>query len=159
MNAASTPNFGALLDKPASEVERPKPAPVGTYATTIQGLPRFDKSTKKQTEYVEFTHKFIQAMDDVDEEALTAYLTSPDGSKRNLSDVTMKNTYYLTENSLWRLKDFLKHCGFDVDSGEDSLRQMIEETPGKQVGVYITHTASANGESVFANIDKTLELE
>ena len=153
------PNFGVLLDKAPTEIERPKPAPPGTYTTIIQGMPKYDKSAKKQTEYVEFTHKFIEAGEDVDSDDLKAFLTSGDGSKKKLSDVTMRNTYYLTENSLWRLKDFLKDCGFEVDSDEATLRQMIEETPGKQVGVFVKHQASQDGQAIFAQIDHTVAVE
>lgn len=159
MNAATNPNFGSILDKAPSEVERPKPLPVGTYFTTLVGLPRFDKSTKKQTEYVEFMHKIISAEADVDEDDLATYLTSPDGTKKKLSDVTMKNTYYLTENAAWRVKDFLRNCGFDVDTDDRTMREMVEDTAGKQVGVYVTHTPSQDGQSVFANIDKTVAVE
>lgn len=146
----ATPNFGALLDKAPSEIEKPKPLPVGTYVTVLQGLPRQDKSSKKQTEYVEFTHKLLSAGDDVDTEELA--------KMGGIADKTMKNTYYLTENSLWRLKEFLVHCGIDLD-GVGSLREAIEETAGKQVAIHIRHEASDDGESVFARIAKTLPVE
>ena len=155
----ASPNFGALLDKAPTEIERPKPAPQGTYTTVIQGMPKYDVSTKKKTEYVEFTHKFLEAGDDVDADDLKAFLTTGDGSKKKLSDVTMRNTYYLTEGSLWRLKDFLKDCGFDVGEDDTTFRQMIEETPGKQVGVFVKHQGSQDGTSVFANIDHTVAVE
>ena len=155
----SAPNFGALLDKPSTEIERPKPLPAGVYTCVIQGLPKMDKSSKKGTEYVEFTHKFLEAGEDVDPDDLKSFLTSADGGKKKLSDVTMRNTYYLTENSIWRLKDFLKDCGFDVDSDDATLRQMIEDTPGKQVGVFVKHQASQDGQAVFANIDHTVAVE
>lgn len=151
--ATNRPNFGSLLDKAPSEVERPKPGPEGSYLWVVQGLPRMDKSSKKQTEFVEFTLKAVQAGDDVDPEALEAFLTMPDGSKKPLGDFTQKGTFYLTENSLWRLKDFLTHCGIDVDEAE-SLRQAIEETPNCQVVGYVRHEASSDGESVFARVDK-----
>lgn len=155
----NTANFGSILDRAPSSVERPKPAPVGTYRTIISGLPKFDKSTKKQTEYVEFTHKFVSAGDDVDQEALGAYLSNPDGTKKALTDVTMKNTYYLTDNSLWRLKEFLEHCGFDMDDKDVSFRQAIESTVNQEVGVYVAHEASNDGTSIFAKIAKTVAAE
>ncbi len=68
----TSPNFGALLDKPASDVERPKPLPQGSYHCIVKGLPRFDKSSKKFTEFVEFTLQPTSAGEDVDEEDLEA---------------------------------------------------------------------------------------
>lgn len=159
MNAqAANPNFGSILDKAPSEVERPKPLPIGTYVTQLVGLPRMDKSTLKKTEYYEFLHKILSAGDDVDTEALEAYLTAPDGTKKKLNEVTMKNTYYLTENAIWRLDQFFVDCGIELD-GQQSRREMAESTAGKQVGIYVTHTPSSDGETVFANVNKTLAIE
>lgn len=146
----STPNFGALLDKPGSEVERPKPLPQGSYTAMVQGLPRFDKSAKKQTELVEFTLKLLSAGEDVD----AAELAELGG----LADKTIKDTYYITEGSLWRLKDFLANCDLDAE-GDASLRELLEETPGKQIGVFIRHEASQDGQSIFAHVGKTFKVE
>ena len=146
--AAQAPNFGSILDRAPSEIEKPKPLPQGSYITQIVGQPRFDKSTKKQTEYVEFTHKLLAAQEDVDEDELKAL--------GGVKDKVMKNTFYLTESAAWRLKEFLEHCGIDE---ADSLREMIEETPGKQVGIFINHEASQDGTSVFARVGKTFVVE
>lgn len=148
MNA--TPNFSTLLDTPSSDITRPKPLPVGTYTTVLQGLPRYDKSAKKQTDFVEFTHKFISAGDDVNHDDIV--------EAGGIGDKTMRNTFYITENSLWRLKDFLDHCGIEEDD-EISLRERIEQTPGKQIAVYISHVPSNDGTSVYANISRTLPVE
>lgn len=145
--------FGSILDRAPADVEKPKPAPIGSYKTQIVGQPRFDKSSKKQTEFVEFTHKLISAGEDVDEDELKAYLGG-----RKLAEVTMKNTYYLTEASLWRLKEFLEHCGIDLDS-VDSLREGIEATPGCEVGIFVNHEPAQDGESFFARINKTFVAE
>ena len=151
--ATATPSFGSILDRAPSEIEKPKPLPTGSYTTVLVGQPRYDKSTKKQTEYVEFTHKVLAAGDDVDEDDLKTCL----GDKK-LTEVQVKNTYYLTEGATWRLKEFLEHCGFDLDD-VDSLREAVEDTAGKQVGIFINHEASQDGTSVFARIGKTFIVE
>lgn len=146
----SAPSFGALLNTPPSETERPKPLPTGSYVAMVQGLPRMDKSSQKQTEFVEFTLKLISAGDDVDAEELEAM--------GGLADKTIKDTYYLTENSLWRLKDFLANCGIDVENVE-SYAVALEDTQGKQVGVAIKHEPSRDGTSIFARVGKTFLVE
>ena len=98
--AAQAPNFGSILDRAPSEIEKPKPLPQGSYITQIVGQPRFDKSTKKQTEYVEFTHKLLAAQEDVDEDELK--------DLGGVKDKVMKNTFYLTEGAAWRLKEVLE---------------------------------------------------
>lgn len=145
---ANTPNFGTLLDKPASDVERPKPLPQGSYHCIVKGLPRFDKSSKKQTEFVEFTLSPTAAGEDVDADELT--------TMGGLTNKTIRATYYITEDSLWRLKAFLEHCGIEENG---SLRQMIDETPNREVIAYLKHEASNDGESVFATLAKTAPVD
>lgn len=141
---ANAPNFGTLLDTPSQSVERPKPLPTGSYLCVVKGQPRQDKSSKKGTEFVEFTLQPISALDDVDQEELTAM--------GGFADKTIKATYYLTENSIWRLKDFLDHCGI---ADEGTLRQRIDETPNCQVLAVLKHEASDDGQSIFARLART----
>jgi hypothetical protein len=149
-----TPNFGSILDRPSEGGKRPPPLPVGTYNTLIKGLPRYGKSDKKGTDFVEFTHQFVQAYDDVSEEDLNTALTKPSGEVVKLSDRTIRNTYYLTEDAKWRVERFLKHCGLD-EADFESIRQMIDATPGRQVAITIKHTPSDDGEDLYANIAGT----
>lgn len=142
-----------ILDKPATEIDRPKPLPSGHYLWLTVGLPRYDKSKEKQTPFYEFTLKCLQALDDVDEEALQEWSTKADGTVKNLNDFTTKHTFYITEDSVYRLQDFLEHLGIDREG--KSIRQCIDETPNCQVVGSIVHKASPDGTSVYANIGKT----
>lgn len=151
------PNFSSILDKPASEVERPKPIPQGTYFTVVQGQPRFDKSSKKQTEFSEYQLKITGVGEDVDEAELEAWSTKGDGSKRLITDQTIKATFYHTEDALWRLKEFLEHCGIELEG--KSLREAIEETPGSSVGAFVKHEPSQDGQSIFARFSNSVALE
>lgn len=149
--------FADILDKPATEIDRPKPLPVGTYTWTIQGLPRFDKSKEKQTPFYEFTCKCSGAADDVDEESLKEWATKSDGTMRALTDFTSRLTFYITEDSLYRLQEFLGHCGIDGEG--KSTRQCIDETPNCQFVGAIVHTPSKDGTAIYANIGKTAPVE
>lgn len=138
-------SFASILDTPSSEVERPKPLPQGSYVAQIQGLPRYDKSSKKQTEFVEFNLQLLSVGDDVDKDELEAI--------GGFKGKTIKATYYLTETALWRLKEFLDHCG--IEEGDATLRQRVEATAGQQVGIFINHEASQDGSAIFARVGKT----
>lgn len=155
MNA---PNFSDILDRPASETERPKPLPAGGYLCVVKGLPRRDKSAKKGTPFVEFILQVVQPMEDVDEEALNEWAAKPDGSKRQISEATIRATYYLTEDALWRLKDFLEHCGIEIPENA-SYSQLIEQTPNSQVIAFLRHEASEDGQAIFARLGKTAPVE
>lgn len=145
----ANPNFGSILDKPTTEIERPKPLPVGTYTCVVKGLPRFDKSAKKGTEFVEFTLQPLQASEDVDADALE--------SMGGFANKTIRATFYLTEDSVWRLKKFLVD-DLEIDE-DDTLRPMIDQAPGKQVNATLRHTASQDGQSVYAELASTAPVE
>ncbi len=154
---AAQASFESVLDMPGNIIERPKPLPRGTYLTVIQGQPRIDKSSQKQTEFSEFTHKILQAGDDVNEDELEAFLTSADGSKKSISECTIKNTYYHTAESIYRLKDFCKALGIDVEQGNP--RQWLAETTGRQCLIHVRHRPWQSGEGVSAEIDRVLSAE
>lgn len=142
-------NFGAILDKPSNEIERPKPLPVGSYHCVIASLPKMDKSTKKGTEYVEFTANILAALEDVDKEALEQV--------GGIQGKQITTTYYLTEKSAYRLKEFLIN---DLQIDEmATLRPMLDQTNGRQFIAHIVHTPSQDGQAVFANVGTTAPVE
>jgi hypothetical protein len=146
----NTPNFSAILDQPASDAERPKPIPVGTYVCLVSGLPRHDKSSKKQTPFVEFTLKILQAQDDVDKEALE--------EMGGVRDKTIRATYYLTEDAKWRLRKFLEE-DLQIECGDKTFSQMIDEAPGQQCLAFVKHQASDDGQSVYAQLASTAPID
>ena len=157
-HSTSASSFSDILKTKASEVERPAAMPVGDYVVVVTGQPRQDKSAKKQTPFVEFTYKVLEAMESVDEEQLTEWLTNKKGEKKKLTEVTIKDTYYLTENSLWRLTDMLKACGLDTES-DMSLGQLIEEAPGSQLIVTLRHESFQDGSGVQARVGSVAAVE
>ena len=146
----NSPNFGAILDTPSQEIERPKPLPQGTYTCVVNGLPRMDKSAKKGTEFVEFNLNILAAGEDVDEDALS--------EMGGIANKSTRITFYLTENSVWRLKKFLAE-DLQIEEDDVTLRQMIGMAPGRQVLAHIKHTPSDDGTSVFANVASTAPVE
>jgi hypothetical protein len=150
-----TPNFGTILDRPASEFKRPKPLPVGTYVCVVQDLPRRDKSTKKGTEFVEFTLKPVEASSDVDEEDLKAM--------GGFTNKTLRVTFWLTEDAAWRLSKFLVDDlqieAEDEDGEEKSLNQMCSEVVNRQVLAYVKHQASDDGTTTYAQVSTTAPVE
>ncbi len=155
-------NFSSILDKPSNEVRRQKPLPVGSYIGIVTDLPRIDKSTKKGTEFSEYIIKVISADEDVDEDDLKDALTKPSGEVQNLRDKTVRVTFYHTDNSLPRLRKFFDHLDIpeeDEDGNPLTMRQRMQLVPNRQVGFYVTHTASDDGEDVYGNVEKTFKVE
>ena len=145
----SSPNFGAILDTPSQEIERPKPLPQGTYTCVVNGLPRMDKSAKKGTQFVEFNLNILSAGEDVDEDALS--------EMGGIAGKSTRYTFYLTDASIWRLKKFLDDCGIEED--DLTLRQRLGLSPGRQVICHIKHSPSDDGTSVYANVASTAPVE
>lgn len=109
-------DFSTLLSKPADEVKRPPALPAGSYFGVIEKH-AFDESREKKTPYVSYTVKLTgEYGDDVDAEGVEGI----DIAKR-----TMRKDFYLTEDALWRLKEFIESCG--VPSVGRSLGEIIPE--------------------------------
>lgn len=156
------PSFSSVLDIPSSEVSRPKPMPQGTYLCLVKGLPRIDKSTKKGTEFSEYILQIMEACDDVDQEALQESLTKGGGDIVSIRERSLRATYYHTEDSRWRLKKFLNDLGIeeqDEKGNELTLWDRMQMVPGRQVYAHVKHTPSDDGETMYANIDKTAPVE
>lgn len=143
-----------ILQAKPTGVSRPKPLPAGTYMWITKGIPERGKSAKKGTDFVQFMLSPNAHGDDVDPEALKEALTKASGEITPLVDKTQRHTFYITENSIWRLEQFLQHLGFELD-GKMSMDQMIAESGNRQVLGRIKHTTSDDGESVYAEIAST----
>ena len=149
MTQAASVSFESILDTPATEVERPKPLPAGTYDAIVKGLPEFGESSQKKTPFARFTLAMQAAGEDVDEEELT--------SIGGLDGKSIKSTYYTTPDALFRLTDFLEHCGIELDG--KTIRQAIDDTPNCSVKVVIGHRASEDGQQIFAEVKRTMKAD
>lgn len=152
------PNFTSILDKPAENLEAPKPIPVGNYLALISGPEVYSKVGANQTDMVSWPVKLIQPQADVDMAALNEALTSKDGTVKSLGDVKQKFDQFLTEASAFMVRDFLANT-LGIDPAGKSLRQMISEALGKQMIVTIKHgLTKGDNPRVFAQISDTAKV-
>ena len=156
-HSTSASSFSDILKTKRSEVERPSPMPVGDYVCVITGQPEQDKSKQKGTPFVRFTYKVLEAMESVDEDQLDQWLTNAKGEKKKLTEVTIKDTYYLTESALWRLEDMLKAC--KLEDEDMSIEQAIPEAIGCQLIVTMVHESNQGGTNVFAKVSGVAAVE
>ncbi len=154
---AKKANFADILDMPASDVEKPKGLPAGSFQWLVSGLPEHGKSAKKQTPYVEFPCKCLSAGEDVDEDELKAWATRADGTSKSLTDATQKLTFYTTPDAIWRLTAFLEHLGLEVEG--KSIRELLEDAPNCQFTGFIRHEPSQDGQQVFSRLGNTAPAE
>lgn len=142
----TNPNFSSILDEAPTEVNRPKPLPIGTYLCIVKGQPVYDKSSQKGTPYVEFTLAVIAAEDDVDEDELS--------EMGGFEGKTLRATYYTTDDAIYRLDEFHQHCGIDLNEPA-SRRSRNDDVVNAQVRVVVKHETSKDGSVVFAKIART----
>lgn len=146
----SNPNFASILDEAPTEIDRPKPLPAGTYSFIVAGTPIYDKSSKKGTPYVEFTLRPIAAESDVDEDELS--------EMGGFENKTVRATFYLTEDAVYRLDEFHEHCGLDL-ADPISRRQRNDEVVNAEVRGVIKHATSQDGTQIYAQLARTLPAE
>ena len=131
-----------LLGKRASEVEKPKPLPIGNYTFVIKGH-EVVESSKKGTPGIQFSIQPVEAQDDVDEDLL-AEVKEP-------FKKTMRMTNWITEDSLWRLKQFLQVLGLDDE--DKTLEELIPETTGMQFIAKVEHEQTQDGNDIIARVN------
>lgn len=148
-------NFQDILSKPSASIEAPKALPVGTYLCIVDGQPEFAKIGKNQTDCINFSLKPVQAQGDVDQTQLQAAL-NVNGAISALADKKIRHRLFVTEDSVWRLKQFLDNCG--VEEGSKSLGERIPEVMGKQVLVTMGHRASEDGTQIFGEVKATAKV-
>jgi len=142
-------SFEEILNKPASEIETPKPYPVGSYHCIVSGPPEHIKSSQKGTDGMRFRYKVMRPMEDVDQQAA---VESQVVGKEIVDDV------WVTENSAWRLKDLLVDTLGVSEANGKTVREMLSEAPGKQLIVKIKHQLSDDGKRVFSRVESTARV-
>ena len=148
--------FSSILDAPATDAVRPPTLPAGHYIAMIKGLPRKDKSSKKGTDSIEYGVSFLEPYTDadgntdIDPTALEEF--GSDAGKE------MKLTFYITENSAYRHREFLEN---DLRLEIDGLShwEAAQEAPGAQFVAFVRHKARDDGKGVFAEIGNTAPVE
>lgn len=163
---SDVPNLSSILDEPTSEAQRPQPIPAGTYIISILPDVQFGVSSQKGTEYVQYRFQPLDVVrdehgkGDVDEDELEQL-----GGVGSLRPIMV--TFYLTDLSKYRHKDFLDYAGVpDRDEKERdpkkrdlSHRKRAMMAPGHQVIANFRHEPSQDGQTMFARLNYTAPLK
>lgn len=139
-------DFAALMSKPVDEAEKPKAAPAGTYLATIVGH-EFGTSSKKNTPFCRFNFQLLAPQNDVDADALEEV-----GGSDFLNTKRMRTEFYLTDDAMYRLREFLEDA-LELNCAGRNFDEVIPEAVNQQILVNITHSLSEDGKTTYANID------
>jgi len=124
-------DFASILNRPVDSAEKPKPLPAGEYMLLINKR-EFGESMQKKTPYVRF-HFTIQA-------------PGPDVALDKLAGIdlnkkSLRSDFYLTDDSLYRLRKFLEE-DLKLPSSGRPFASLIEETVGKNVVASVIQSPS-----------------
>lgn len=127
------PDFSKLLQKPVTSAERPKPKAAGTYLGVVSKY-EFGESQQKKTPYVRYHISSVAPGPEVDMEE----------NARNGIDLAKWSPYkdyFLTDDALYRLREFIESCGISVDGR--SFNETIPEVVGKPIQFECVNTTSS----------------
>jgi hypothetical protein len=138
------PDFSKLLQKSVTSAERPKPKAAGSYLGVVNKF-EFGESAQKKTPYVRFHVNSVAPGPEVDMEE-----NSRNGV--DLSKWAPHKDYFLTEDALYRLREFLESCGIPVEGR--SFNETIPEAVGKPVMFENVNTTSdkAGKTEIYSNV-------
>lgn len=140
-------DFTNLLSKSADNVERPEPLPQGSYVTTITAY-RTIESGQKKTPGVEFDLQIFAPGEDINMEEYAKV--------KNPQERVLKTQFWLTEDSMFRLKEFLEKAGFET-AGR-TFADMLAEVAGHQIIAIVSHRIGQDGESVFPEAKRFMKV-
>lgn len=138
-------DFQSILDTKVDDAEAPKPLPEGTYLGIIDSY-EFGESSQKKTPYCRVWCKPTEAMDDVDQEALDAVLAQVD---QDLTKRRLREDFYLTENAMFRLREFLENH-VQLETSGRPFSEVIPEMQGQQVKFRVAHEIPRNADPATA---------
>lgn len=151
-------NISDILNRPAEDVEAPKPLPPGSYNCIVKGLPEQGESSKKKTPYLRFSYQITAIRDDVDADAIAEYeAADKNGVSTGIVGKIVTSDYYLTNDALFMLTDMLTALGIDFEGGK-SVSAAIDESPNSECVVFIKHEPSTDGRRFFARVGKVVSL-
>ncbi len=142
-------SFAALLDKPADEVEAPKPLPTGFYRVMNTKF-EMGESNKKKTPFVQFEVSVLSAEADVDENELEA--------AGGIEDKTLRQTFYLTPDSMFRVKEFATNI-LDIDTKGLSMGEVIQACLQIPYIANVNHVTSQDGSRVYTELGALAKIE
>lgn len=146
-------NITDLLNRRASDVEKPKPLPTGTYIVRFAdpGKQTPVKTKDGDVETMEFMLTPVSPQDDVDAAVLAA--------QGGIGNRRLRHTLWLREEDLWKIKDLGEKLGMTQDEMDEmSLAQIVANYQNKMCYAKVKHVPSKDGSEIYANIENLWKM-
>jgi hypothetical protein len=148
------PDFSALLKRPAGEAKRPPELFPGDYYGLIKGHEVGDNNQNK-TPYVRYQvvlqdwpENSADEWSVMDPETQSSYTVAK--SDVDLSKRQMRKDFYLTDDALWRLDEFIRSCGIDPRGRdyEEIIPTLIGQPVMVEVQQYLNQRTNVTGNQI-----------
>jgi hypothetical protein len=154
MKEPQMPDFSALLKRPAGEAKRPPELFAGDFYGLVKSYELGDNNTNK-TPYVRLQ---VALQDWPDQSPDEWTVTDPEGSTTitvsksdvDLSKRSMRRDFYLTDDALWRLDEFIRSCKIDPHGRpyEEVLPELVGQPVMVEVQQYLNQRTQQIGNQI-----------
>jgi|EndMetStandDraft_8_1072994.scaffolds.fasta_scaffold146964_2 hypothetical protein len=141
----AAPDFSQLLKTNLDTVKKPPTLPAGTFHGRISKY-EFGESAEKKTPYLRLHLQLLSPGADIASEDMR----DSEGVSIDLAKRQMRKDYYLTEDAMYRLKEFIESCG--ISTAGRSLDVTIPELLNAPVLVGIIQSNSKDGTEQYNNV-------
>jgi len=145
-------DFRSILSNKVGAIEKPKPLPMGTYAAVFDSWEAQEIGQKK-TPGIKVTFKLTAPGDDVDMDELEQVGGLPAVMKRKVN-----TTYWLTDDAMYRLREFMEDVCKAEDTEERSIAAVMADCLQASVLVVIKHRFNDKQE-LLLDVDTVLPAE
>ena len=145
-------NFKDLLSRPVDSAKKPPVKPPGTYHGIVAEH-SFAESARQKTPFVRFVFNNIQPGEDI-LNGDARLLKDEEGEPIDFSKWRPHKDFYLTDDALYRLREFLQSLG--VETAGRSFQETIPETKGMPVILQAVSSTSDDGSRIFTNISDVM---
>ncbi len=147
----AAPDFSQLLKTNLDTIKKPPTLPAGTFHGRISKY-EFGESQEKKTPYLRLHLQLLSPGADIASEDMS----DSDGRPIDLAKRQMRKDYFLTEDAMYRLKEFIESCG--ISTAGRSLDVTIPELLNAPVLVGVIQSNSRDGTEQYNNV-QTLKGE
>ena len=139
-------NFKDLLGVQVDSAERPVNFPVGQYDAIVMNY-EFGESAQKGTPFCQFNIKLTAPREDVDDDQFEA----AGGMEKLNARAPLRLTFYVTDNALYRLREFLENT-MELPKEGRNFDEVIPEAANLPLVVTIKHRAGQKEGEFFMEI-------
>ena len=143
------PDFRAVLGHKLGSIEKPKPVPIGSYSAIIHATELAEVGQNK-TPGVRVTFLLQSPGEDVDMDHFADF-----GGMEALTRRKVNTTFWLTEDALYRLKDFLTEVCLIEGAEERSIGEVLPEINRLPCIVVIKHNYD-NKQNLRTDVESVL---